>query len=131
MQKIQYLNSYLVKTAKKCIEGFPPTNSNYSEALDLLKTRYGNPQLVISAHMVKIMQIERITKDRNATELRNLLDTVESHVRSLGSQGANKDHAGALLIPILQEKLPNGQGELDARQIFRLFERGNRGTRLL
>ena len=49
----QYLNSYLVKTAKKCIEGFPLTNSNYSEALDLLKTRYGNPQLVISAHMAK------------------------------------------------------------------------------
>ena len=100
------MNSYLVKTAKKCIEGSPLTNSNYSEALDLLKTRYGNPELVISAHKTKIMQIERITKERNATELCNLLDTVESHVRSLGSQGVNKDHVGALLIPILQERLP-------------------------
>ena len=105
VQKFQYLNSYLVKAAKKCVEGFPLTNDNYAEALDLLKTRYGNPQLVISAHMAKIMQIEKITRDRNTTELRNLLDTVESHVRSLGSQGVNKEHFGALLIPILQEKL--------------------------
>ena len=39
------------------------SSANYSEALDLLKTRYGHPQLVISPHMMKIMQIQKITKD--------------------------------------------------------------------
>ena len=38
-------------------------------------------------------------------DLRGLLDTIESHVRSLEIQGVNKEHFGALLIPLIQEKL--------------------------
>ena len=55
--------------------------------LKMLKERYGNPQLIISAHMNKIMKIEKISRTSDANELRNLLDSVESHVRALGNQG--------------------------------------------
>ena len=106
VQKFQYLIGYLKDSAKKCVEGFPLTNDNYDEALKMLKERYGNPQLIISAHMNKIMKIEKISRTGHANELRNLLDSVESHVRALGNQGVNREHFDALLIPIVQEKIP-------------------------
>ena len=43
----------------------------------------------------------------NVEDLCNLLDTIESHVRSLENHGLNKEHFGALLIPIVQEKVPS------------------------
>ena len=107
IQKLQYLCGYLINSAKKCAEGFPLPNANYIKALELLKERYGNPQLVISAHMTKIMEMKKLNES-NVEDLRNLLDTTESHVRSLENHGVNKEHFGALLIPIVQEKVPSG-----------------------
>ena len=106
VQKFQYLAGYLTKEAKKCIEGFPLTSANYGQALDLLRERFGNPQLIISAHMKRLMEMKSVNKAYNVTELRHLLDTTESHIRALESQGINKEHFGAVLIPILQEKIP-------------------------
>ena len=105
IQKFQYLSSFLEKAAKKCIEGFPLTNDNYAQALDMLKNNYGNPQLVISAHMSKIIKLDAVHKG-TSPQLRELLHNIESHVRSLESQGVNKEHFGSLLIPIIKEKLP-------------------------
>ena len=40
-----------IADALQTIEGLPLTNQNYTNAKDLLKARYGNPQLIISSHM--------------------------------------------------------------------------------
>ena len=40
-------------------------------------------------------------------ELRCLHDQVESHVRALNTAGVTSKHYGALLIPIIAERLPD------------------------
>ena len=87
------------------------SNENYKEARDLLSERYGNPQLITSFHMNKLIKIEKVTSVHNIKELRNLHDKVESHVRSLVAIGINSEH-GALLMPIILDKLPD-----DIRQV--------------
>ena len=46
--------------ALKVIEGLTLTNDNYTQALELLKQRYGNTQLIISTHMNKLIKLGKI-----------------------------------------------------------------------
>ena len=80
VQKFQYLSGYLRDSAKKCIEGFQITNTNYEPALNMLKERFGNSQMIISAHMTKMMEMKNLHSDYNVKDLRNILETIESHV---------------------------------------------------
>ena len=83
------------------------TSKNYQGALILLKERFGNPQLIIASHMHNLLLIEKVNSGRNGKELRSLYDQVESHIRALHTSGVNPEHYGALLIPIILERLPD------------------------
>ena len=51
-------------------------------------------------HVSELMKAG-IVEEGNVSKLRNFLDTVESHVRALSNQGVNKEHFGAILIPLV------------------------------
>ena len=53
IEKFSYLRSLLKGSAKKCMEDLSLTVYNYEEAINILKERFGNPQVVISNHMEK------------------------------------------------------------------------------
>ena len=106
IEKFKYLKGYLKNSALQCIEGFPLTNENYTEAMRVLKERYGNPQLIVSSHMNNLLKLEKVNSS-NVYQLRALYDRIESNVRALTSVGICSDHFGPLLIPIVLEKLPN------------------------
>ena len=106
VEKFTYLKGYLSDSALQSIEGFPLTNDNYTQAMILLKERYGNPQLIVSSHMNALIKLERINGS-NVKDLRQLYDKIESNARALRSVGIDPKHFGPLLIPIVLEKLPN------------------------
>ena len=51
VQKFTYFRSYLQGPALQAINGLTLTNSNYIEALKILKDRFGNVQQIVSSHM--------------------------------------------------------------------------------
>ena len=51
VEKLTYLLGYFEKAPIQAVEDFPLTNDTYIQAWELLKERYGNPQLIISTHM--------------------------------------------------------------------------------
>ena len=106
VEQFTYLKGYLSNLALQCIEGFPLTNENYTEALKLLKERYGNPQLIISSHMNSLIKLDNVA-NAGVKDLRHLYDKIEFNTRALKSVGISSDHFGPLLIPIVLEKLPN------------------------
>ena len=105
IQKFQYLKVYLLGQSEKCIEGFLLTNDNYTETPNLSKERFGNIQLIIITYVSQLMKVG-IVEEGTISKLRNSLDTVESHVRALSNQGINKEHFGAILIPVIQQRIP-------------------------
>ena len=107
IEKFSYLKGNIGGDAEKCIEGMELTNTNYPLAKQLLKDRFGNPQLIIQSHMQKFMMLKRIKSGRNVKDLRTLLDQMESGIRSLQSVGVQQDHYGPMLIPVLLEKIPD------------------------
>ena len=51
VDKFNYLNSLLEKTASEAIAGLTITNAKYEEAITILKTRFGNKQMIVNKHM--------------------------------------------------------------------------------
>ena len=97
VQKFNNLVGYLEGQAKRRVEGFNITNENYQKALDLLCKRFGNTQVIITAHMNELLKIKYVKSDKDVAGLRELYDTLEVHVRSLLSLNVDSQSYGTLL----------------------------------
>lgn len=72
VDKFQYLKSLLEGSAVNAISGLPLTNSNYKEAVAILKDRFGNKQVIISKHMDTLLQLPVVNDDDDLKKLRQL-----------------------------------------------------------
>ena len=105
VQKFNYLRAQLSGDASRAIAGFPLTNNNYKQAVDLLKARFGEPQKIINNHTQALLNLPNPTND--ITSLQQFYDSMETHVRGLASLGKSQESYGDLLVPIIIGKLPN------------------------
>ena len=106
IDKFNYLNSLLERSAAEAISGLSLGASNYEEAIDILKARFGNKQQILNRHMEILLNLDSVTSHYHVRSLRQLHDTVESNVRSLKSLGVSRETYGGLLSSILMNKLP-------------------------
>ena len=56
--------------ALETISGLTLSSQNYSEAIILLKNRYGNPQTLINFYMEQSVSLETVTKTKDVIDLR-------------------------------------------------------------
>ena len=115
IDKFSYLRSFLAPVALETISGLTLSSQNYSEAIDLLKNRYGNPQTLINSYMEQFVNLETVTKTNDVIRLRKLFNKVENSMRNLRSLGVDSDNYGKLLVPVLNSKLPSDMRTLFAR----------------
>ena len=117
IDKFNYLNSLLLKPASDAISGLGLTSANYEEAIAILKKRFGNKQQIINRHMEILLNINSVNSSQNIEKLRQLYDTLESHVRSLKSLGVPSSSYGSLLSSIIMNKLPQDLRLVVSREI--------------
>ena len=108
IQKMTYLQSLLEGSASETIEGLSLSKENYKAALDILKDRFGNEQILISVHMNNLLKLEPIKSIAFMRGLRRVYDNIETQVRSLRNLGVDSRQYGPMLIPILCSKTPSG-----------------------
>lgn len=72
----------------------------------MLKERFGNPQVLISAHLDALIKIRKIKNDDDFEGMRKLYHEVETCVRNLRSLEVETKTYGCLLILLLKDKLP-------------------------
>ena len=106
IDKFNYLRSLLEGTAFDAIAGLALSAANYGEAIDILKKRFGNRQLIISKHMESLLAVNAVTSDQHLRELRRLYDQSEANIRSLKALGVEPEAYGAMLSSVLLSKLP-------------------------
>ena len=104
IEKFRYLKGQLEGPAADCIQGFSLTSKNYEEAKQLLEERFGNPQVIISAHTNVLLKLPKLNND-SVSRLSSFYNTIESHIRSLLTMGLNPSHYGPLPIPVILERL--------------------------
>lgn len=105
-EKFTYLRSYLTGAAARAVAGLAITDSNYDAAVELLQNRFGRKDIVISAHMSKLLSLTPVKKSSDVVALRHLYDECEIQIRSLESLGVYSDTYGCLLCPVLLQLLP-------------------------
>ncbi|XP_068670957.1 uncharacterized protein [Montipora foliosa] len=106
VDKFNYLKSLLTGITQSVVTGLALTSANYEKAVELLKRRFGNRQVVISSHMEALTKIPKVASASEVKRLRSLYDTVESHVRGLESMEISSEMYGCFLTPIIMQKLP-------------------------
>ena len=104
VDKMNYLSGLLKGEAARVIQGLPLSESNYKRAVDLLKERFGQKQVLINAHMDALLKIPAATNV--VKKLRSLYDACEGYIHGLESLDVYPESYGDLLIPIVMKKLP-------------------------
>ena len=89
------------------IKGLLLSNDNHLIAKKMLEDRFGDPQILISSHMSKLLSLETISEIADVKGLRHLYDEVETQVRSLSGFGLDPRNYGLMLTPILFSKIPD------------------------
>lgn len=107
VDKFNYLMSLVESSAADAIAGLTITSANYDEAIDTLRRRFGDPQLIVNRHMEALLGVVAVSSHLDIKGLRTLHDTVESHVRGLRALGMPAESYGGLLTSILVGKLPS------------------------
>ena len=93
--------SLLDGSALPVVKGLTLTEENYQVAIDLLKQRYENIQ-VISAHMDELLKLPDCSGDKvSVPDLRKVYDKINVNVRGLEDLGVKSEQYGSLLIPII------------------------------
>ena len=102
IEKFNYLKSKLTGEAHRAILGLTLSNENYGVAIDILKERFGNEQVIIDLHYSQLINLSPASN--KTSSLRSLLDQVEKHLRSLEvlKQNVNQD----VFVSMIRSKLP-------------------------
>ena len=116
IDKFNYLKGCLKGEAQATISGLTMSSENYTEAIDVLKDRFGNEQVLISAHMESLLKIDKIRSVTNIKGLRMLYTHVENCIRNLKALKLDTAGYGSLLIPILKDRLPDEINVIISRQ---------------
>ncbi|XP_049926226.1 uncharacterized protein LOC126406100 isoform X1 [Epinephelus moara] len=75
--------------------------------VNMLKERFGRRDLVVSAHMAKLLNLTPVKKSSDIVALRQLYDECEVQIRGLESLGVVSDTYRGLLCPILLQMIPD------------------------
>ena len=102
IEKFNYLRAQLENEDLQSIAGLELTNANYEAAINLLKERYGNDQLIVDTHYAKLMEMPPASN--KTTSLRAIYDAIEQHLRSLQSLG--EDINQRQIVSLIRSKLP-------------------------
>ena len=105
IDKFNYLRALVEGPAARAIQGLALSAANYETAVEILQTRFGKTQQIISAHMDDLLKLPACTEDKSS-QLRLIYDRVFANVRGLESLGINATQYGSFLIPVIMSKLP-------------------------
>lgn len=72
----------------------------------MLKERFGDEQILISAHMNKLLNLETASSFVDVRKIRSFYNNIEVQVRSLRGIGLEEKRYGPMLAPVIMSKLP-------------------------
>ena len=107
INKFSYLKTLLTGKAKDALNSLERTSENYDEAVAILKSRFGDPQVVIQSNINILLVLHPVSSSSNITDLRKIYYKVEAVSRNLQRFEVHAEHFGPILKAVLVEKLPS------------------------
>ena len=106
INKFSYLKTLLIGKAKYALNSLELTSGNHDEAVLILKSRFGDPQVVIQSNIDVLLALHPVSSSSNITDLRKIYDKVETVSRNLRFE-VHAEQFGPILIAVLLKKLSN------------------------
>eukprot|EP00795_Rhopilema_esculentum_P006521 gene6521-11985_t len=88
------------------VSGIKTTDTNYEIAIDVLRDRFAQKQVIINSHIDALKNLQNVSSDKDVKFLRKMVDDIDINVRSLKSIGSDFRNYGALSNPLVIGKLP-------------------------
>ncbi|CAK9809288.1 hypothetical protein ANTQUA_LOCUS5973 [Anthophora quadrimaculata] len=104
LQKLQYLRSTLTGKAAACIGLLSMTDSNYADAIELLKEKFDCKRRILLKHCDAIIGLPKLTQD-SPKALGDLVDTVRQNLRSLKNLEVDISSWDCILTSIILTKI--------------------------
>ncbi|KAF6208352.1 hypothetical protein GE061_016806 [Apolygus lucorum] len=115
-EKFQYLSTYLSGKAKDCVAGYSITGENYQTAVNKLKSRFGDIQVLVSSHYQELQSLSKAS--RYSASLRSTYDGIEKHLRSLQNLGEDIQQK-YFITTILSKFPPDIQMKIEKKRLKR------------
>ncbi|GIY22591.1 cytoplasmic aconitate hydratase [Caerostris darwini] len=118
--KLQYLiQATLPSTrARELVESFPPSKENYHKAIDSLKSRFGQDDLLVEFYVRELLKLTISMNSRDQkVKLPTLYDRIETQLRALESLGVTTEKYAAMLFPLIESCL--------SEEVLRAWQRNN------
>ncbi|GIY80959.1 hypothetical protein CDAR_70932 [Caerostris darwini] len=118
--KLQYLiQATLPSTrARELVESFPPSKENYHKAIDSLKSRFGQDDLLVEFYVRELLKLTISMNSRDQkVKLPTLYDRIETQLRALESLGVTTEKYAAMLFPLVESCL--------SEEVLRAWQRNN------
>ncbi|KAK8771580.1 hypothetical protein V5799_025174 [Amblyomma americanum] len=106
IDRLNYLKTLLTGEAESAIAGLQASGDCYSDAVDILRQRFGHPEALVQDHMQGLIDVKPAFSARNVRALRGLYDEIQVHMLGLNALGIEDDGYQAMLYPILLHALP-------------------------
>ncbi|XP_040067881.1 uncharacterized protein LOC120841109 [Ixodes scapularis] len=106
VDKFNYLKTAVTGDAAAAIAGLPSTARCYEDAVTMLKSRFGNQDLLVQTHLKRLIDVKPVRSALDIRGLRCLYDTVISNIRGLETLGRQQETFSSMLFPIVQRALP-------------------------
>ena len=88
------------------MKGLSLTSANYQKAVEILKERYGNKQVLISSYMDVFVKLPKADNMKDIDKLRKIYNSLETSVRNLADLGMEITSYGTLLTSIIFDRIP-------------------------
>ena len=105
IEKFAYLRGQLTGEALSAINGLSLTSANYAVALDLLRDRFGDVNVLIRAHVRELLTLE-VVSNNSQNSLKQFVDKILVQTRSLQSLGITQNHFDIFLSEIVLSRIP-------------------------
>ncbi|XP_037931721.1 uncharacterized protein LOC119666512 [Teleopsis dalmanni] len=107
MQKMFYLTTNLIGEPKNLIKHLPASTENYATAWQILRSRYDNKRLLITALLNKLLSQSSLTAE-TSSGLKSLHDVTKECILGLKAQGILIEEWDAILVHLTLKKLDRG-----------------------
>ncbi|KAK8761297.1 hypothetical protein V5799_027436 [Amblyomma americanum] len=104
--RFHYLRASVTGDAAAALAGLPSTSRCYNDAIQLLRKRFGNEELLVQEHLKSLIDLKPVRSSEDVRGLRRLYDTLAAHIRGLEALGRKLDTFSSMLLPIAQRAMP-------------------------
>lgn len=104
VQKLHYLKCSVAGEAEVLLRHICVTDSNYIQAWETLKQRYGNKRIIVNSLLNRLFSHKRVSI-QSANHLKMLLDNTTECISTLNNLNVNTDSWSPLIIFLTVQKL--------------------------